>query len=173
MTGPFVPVRILNPIRAVVGIPHHRFNLFVKCSRKFTNAIREAVARKSAIEGTLSLCPAPQRARPVIENAAKRGSIEEETLEGAAEIVARVRGPNLPPRFKGCVRVEAAVSQRFRFGREDHLPERGHEFIEIRERDLVDEVVLEHCNRNGRAPGEGFYEEPRPKLLGTQNLRYV
>src|SRR5258706_211288 len=32
MTGPFVPVRILNPIRAVVGIPHHRFNLFVKCS---------------------------------------------------------------------------------------------------------------------------------------------
>src|SRR6266403_5010188 len=33
MTGPFVPVRILNPIRAVVGIPHHRFNLFVKCSR--------------------------------------------------------------------------------------------------------------------------------------------
>jgi len=32
MTGPFVPVGILNPIRAVVGIPHHRFNLFVKCS---------------------------------------------------------------------------------------------------------------------------------------------
>ena len=34
MTGPFVPVRIFNPIRAVVGIPHHRFNLFVKCSSK-------------------------------------------------------------------------------------------------------------------------------------------
>lgn len=34
MTGPFVPVGILNPIRAVVGIPHHRFNLFVKCSRR-------------------------------------------------------------------------------------------------------------------------------------------
>jgi hypothetical protein len=33
MTGPFVPVRILNLIRAFVGIPHHRFNLFVKCSR--------------------------------------------------------------------------------------------------------------------------------------------
>jgi hypothetical protein len=32
MTGPFVPVGILNLIRAVVGIPHHRFNLFVKCS---------------------------------------------------------------------------------------------------------------------------------------------
>jgi hypothetical protein len=32
MTGPFVPVRILNPIRAVVGIPHHRFNPFVECS---------------------------------------------------------------------------------------------------------------------------------------------
>jgi hypothetical protein len=26
-------VGILNPIRAVVGIPHHRFNLSVKCSR--------------------------------------------------------------------------------------------------------------------------------------------
>jgi hypothetical protein len=33
MTGPFVPVGILNPIRAVVGIPHYRFNLFVECSR--------------------------------------------------------------------------------------------------------------------------------------------
>jgi hypothetical protein len=32
ITGPFVPVGILNLIRAVVGIPHHRFNLFVKCS---------------------------------------------------------------------------------------------------------------------------------------------
>jgi hypothetical protein len=27
-------VGILNLIRAVVGIPHHRFNLFVKCSSK-------------------------------------------------------------------------------------------------------------------------------------------
>jgi hypothetical protein len=34
MTGPFVPVGILNPIRAVVGIPHYRFNLFVECSSK-------------------------------------------------------------------------------------------------------------------------------------------
>jgi hypothetical protein len=32
MTGPFVPVGILNPIRAFVGIPHHRFNLSVKCA---------------------------------------------------------------------------------------------------------------------------------------------
>jgi hypothetical protein len=32
MTGPLIPVGILNPIRAVVGIPDHRFNLFVKCS---------------------------------------------------------------------------------------------------------------------------------------------
>jgi len=32
MTGPFVPVGILNPIRAVVGIHHQRFNLFVKRS---------------------------------------------------------------------------------------------------------------------------------------------
>jgi hypothetical protein len=35
MTGPFVPVRILNLIRAFVGIPHHRFNLFVKCSSAY------------------------------------------------------------------------------------------------------------------------------------------
>jgi hypothetical protein len=33
MTGPFVPVGMLNPIRAVVGIHNQRFNLFVKCSR--------------------------------------------------------------------------------------------------------------------------------------------
>jgi ParB family transcriptional regulator, chromosome partitioning protein len=39
MTGPFVPVGILNPIRAVVGIPHHRFNLFVKCSSRQYNAL--------------------------------------------------------------------------------------------------------------------------------------
>jgi len=32
MTGPFVPVGILNPIRAVVGIHNQRFNLFVKRS---------------------------------------------------------------------------------------------------------------------------------------------
>ena len=32
MTGPFVPVGILNPIRAVMGIHNQRFNLFVKCS---------------------------------------------------------------------------------------------------------------------------------------------
>jgi transposase len=34
MTGPLVPVGILNLIRAFVGIPHHRFNLSVKCSRR-------------------------------------------------------------------------------------------------------------------------------------------
>jgi hypothetical protein len=46
MTGPFVPVGILNPIRAVVGIPHHRFNLFVECSSavlKLCNESCEAV----------------------------------------------------------------------------------------------------------------------------------
>src|SRR4029077_5757741 len=30
--APFVPVTILNPIRAVLGIHNHRFNLFGKCS---------------------------------------------------------------------------------------------------------------------------------------------
>jgi hypothetical protein len=39
MTGPFVPVGILNLIRAVLGIPHHRFNLFVKCSRNAINSV--------------------------------------------------------------------------------------------------------------------------------------
>src|SRR4029077_16627477 len=33
ITGPLVPVTILNPIRAVMGIHNHRFNLFGKCSR--------------------------------------------------------------------------------------------------------------------------------------------
>src|SRR5258708_13315070 len=33
MTGPFVPVAMLNLIRAVLGIHHHRFNLSVKRSR--------------------------------------------------------------------------------------------------------------------------------------------
>src|SRR5258707_14104206 len=32
MTGPFVPVAMLNLIRAVLGIHHHRFNLSVKRS---------------------------------------------------------------------------------------------------------------------------------------------
>jgi hypothetical protein len=32
MTGPFVPVGMLNLIRAVLGIHHHRFNLSVKRS---------------------------------------------------------------------------------------------------------------------------------------------
>ncbi len=40
MTGPFVPVGILNPIRAVVGIPHHRFNLFVKRSSAHPNVVQ-------------------------------------------------------------------------------------------------------------------------------------
>ncbi len=34
MTGPFVPVAMLNLIRAVLGIHHHRFNLSVKRSRR-------------------------------------------------------------------------------------------------------------------------------------------
>ena len=38
MTGPFVPVGILNPIRAVVGIHNHRFNLFVKRSSTIRSA---------------------------------------------------------------------------------------------------------------------------------------
>src|SRR5258707_3198477 len=33
ITGPFVPVAMLNLIRAVLGIHHHRFNLSVKRSR--------------------------------------------------------------------------------------------------------------------------------------------
>src|SRR6266852_4890270 len=33
MTGPFVPAEMLNLIRAVLGIHHHRFNLSVKRSR--------------------------------------------------------------------------------------------------------------------------------------------
>jgi len=33
MTGPFVPVAMLNLIRALLGIHHHRFNLSVKRSR--------------------------------------------------------------------------------------------------------------------------------------------
>ena len=41
MTGPFVPVRILNPIRAVVGIPHHRFNLFAKCSSELDLTVEQ------------------------------------------------------------------------------------------------------------------------------------
>ena len=32
MTGPLVPVAMLNLIRAVLGIHHHRFNLSVKRS---------------------------------------------------------------------------------------------------------------------------------------------
>jgi hypothetical protein len=34
MTGLPVPVGTLNLIRAVLGIHHHRFDLFVKCSSK-------------------------------------------------------------------------------------------------------------------------------------------
>jgi hypothetical protein len=33
MTGPFLPVAMLNLIRGVLGIHHHRFNLSVKRSR--------------------------------------------------------------------------------------------------------------------------------------------
>ena len=50
MTGPFVPVGILNPIRAVVGIPHHRFNLFVKCSSVL------ALTEDSQIVETVRVC---------------------------------------------------------------------------------------------------------------------
>jgi hypothetical protein len=59
MTGPFVPVGILNPIRAVLGILHHRFNLFVECSsavsaakngrRRVTTGWRHAVVIDAAI----------------------------------------------------------------------------------------------------------------------------
>src|ERR1700674_2548430 len=48
ITGLPVPVRTLNPIRAVLGIHHHRFNLFVKCSRRKRGGVdlrRRTVAR--------------------------------------------------------------------------------------------------------------------------------
>jgi hypothetical protein len=41
MTGPFVPVGMLNLIRAVMRI-HNRFNLFVKCSRRLPRARQPA-----------------------------------------------------------------------------------------------------------------------------------
>jgi hypothetical protein len=34
MTGPFLPVAMLNLIRGVLGIHHHRFNLSVKRSSR-------------------------------------------------------------------------------------------------------------------------------------------
>ena len=39
MTGPLVPVGMLNLIRAVLGIHRHRFNLSVKRSRLEENGI--------------------------------------------------------------------------------------------------------------------------------------
>jgi hypothetical protein len=51
MTGPFVPVAMLNLIRAVLGIHHHRFNLSVKRSRtnEFTVLLRPDTAAPSAM----------------------------------------------------------------------------------------------------------------------------
>jgi hypothetical protein len=43
MTGPFVPVGILNLIRRLRGNPRHRFNLFVKCSSERIPCIGVAV----------------------------------------------------------------------------------------------------------------------------------
>jgi hypothetical protein len=64
MTGPFVPVGILNPIRAVVGIPRHRFNLSVKCSRarrKVTERVGRGCAQKQpASRGASRHDTAPQ-----------------------------------------------------------------------------------------------------------------
>jgi hypothetical protein len=51
-------VGILNPIRAVVGIPHHRFNLFVKCSRLGSKTLIAGVYgfnSSAALNGTLTL----------------------------------------------------------------------------------------------------------------------
>jgi len=39
MTGLPVPVGTLNLIRAVLGIHHHRFDLFVKCSKLLLNLL--------------------------------------------------------------------------------------------------------------------------------------
>src|SRR6266852_5674345 len=43
MTGPFVPVAMLNLIRVVLGIHNQRFNLFVKCSRRGCLTVRDAL----------------------------------------------------------------------------------------------------------------------------------
>src|SRR5258708_1728041 len=44
MTGPFVPVAMLNLIRGVLGIHHHRFNLSVKRSSCDVNNISRHAA---------------------------------------------------------------------------------------------------------------------------------
>ncbi len=43
MTGPFVPVAMLNLIRALLGIHHHRFNLSVKRSSELKRDLKEPV----------------------------------------------------------------------------------------------------------------------------------
>ncbi len=140
---------------------------------KFTDAISEAVTRESAVEGTLSLRPAAQRTGSAVQDTAERGAIEEKALEGTPEIVFWFGRLDLLPRLKVCVRVKASVCQFLPFGREDDPPERRDKFIEICKGDLVDEVVFEHSDGNGRAPGEWFDEKPRPELLGPQDLRDI
>jgi hypothetical protein len=49
MTGLPVPVGTLNLIRAVWGIHHHRFDLFVKCSSRHISSCRPQHRRKTGI----------------------------------------------------------------------------------------------------------------------------
>jgi hypothetical protein len=56
MTGLLVPVGILNPIRAVLGIHHHRFNLFVKrSSGRIVQSEAGGAGTKQELEATKNL----------------------------------------------------------------------------------------------------------------------
>src|SRR5882672_2842905 len=59
MTGPLVPVGMLNLIRGVLGIHHHRFNLSVKRSRIAVNA--EPVTASHTSGAAARRCPSAER----------------------------------------------------------------------------------------------------------------
>src|SRR5258708_5636521 len=61
MTGPLVPVGMLNLIRGVLGIHHHRFNLSVKRSSGGAGNIWPWIAAALAALGALGLLIGYQR----------------------------------------------------------------------------------------------------------------